>query len=551
MRILALLAVAAALLPGCVAPGVAPSEGVAVLPDVSGVAFEKIHTPEEIAAIVEGYAAFPAIAVDAIGESGGGRPLHRVVVGEGPFVLWAVGRHHGNEPTGAEAILLALRILADPDAELADDAPVIVRDLLLHRETILSRVTFVTIPVVNPDGAAAFTRGNDRTPDPNRDYVGFHTVESQLVRDAFWEARPDLCLDLHNEGESDRFDWDSFVPVGVPEPEVQSALEAQAWRTVHEVDAAGGFGGGPNENYRAGLSPPQPLPPVDLPFVNPTAYHPGTHDMFCSERGAPGWTPEGAIPPETEGGGNGGTHAAYAWSTRLHLVTLASALLEAAGAYDGLSAPVVAKTTATLDGPAALATVVPLDVPAGGSGILQVVWRPPGDVALAPLPVGVEFVTPRGDVLSPGIPSPGTYTASLFLRDAPAGRYEARVQGPPGTTLEFRARLDPADGAPVRVERTERGLRIESLAAHSLAVRLADVADPTAGAFAPQPSTRAVAEGTVAPRLLAAWDLTLAPGEVVDIAYPAVAGAGPFRWTATDGRGIAAGVETARSTDEP
>lgn len=531
-------------LAGCIGGQTPESVGEASVPvAVRLVAFEKVHGPEEIAAIVDGFTALPGVAVKVIGESVESRPLHAVVLGTGPFELWIVGRHHGNEPTGAEAILQAVQLLADPDAGVPEDAPPLLRSLREHREFLLKRVTFIFVPVVNPDGAAAFVRTNANGQDLNRDYLLFTQPEPLAIASAFWEHWPDACLDLHNEGLSDRFDWDAFAPVGLPESEVQEDVIRSSWRTVYEIDAAGGFGGGPNENYRLADEPPASA------LLNPTAYHPGTHDMFCSLRGAPGWTPEGAIAGAS--GSIPEDQTTHAWATRSHLVTIATAAFQAAGAYDG-RAPVIQKEMATL-APGGAEHL--LDVPVAGTVTIQAVWRRalPPEGALAPLAVAVE--DPSGKSHVARLPTPEAYTASVRFEEAEAGTYTVRIQGQAGAVYELRSYLAPAQPPSMFVYRTADGLRVVNPTPHPVDVLLTDVMDPVpegAAIASPPPARVSRWEGPVAPRMGLEWDLHLDAGGVASIQYEATQEtAGPWRFTAErpdTANGVRVGVEAARST---
>lgn len=553
---LVVLLLLAAALAGCLAglPGEGAGgagvgdglgDGTGTVGDV--IDFTKVHTPEEITDIVE---AWPeeldaahldsGVSVDVIGTSVEGRPLHQVVLGDGPHVLWVVGRQHGNEPTGGEAILQVVPLLADEDAALPDDAPPVLKAVLEHRELLLDRVTLVIVPVGNPDGSAAYQRANARGQDLNRDHWLFTQPESRAMRDAFWEHWPDSCIDLHNEGLGS-YDWDAFMPDGLPESEMQDALERQSWLTTYEVDAAGGYGGGPNENYVL----------LDDPFrvENPTTYHPGTHDMFCSLRGAPGWTPEGAIT----GGDNGVTDRIHDWSTRLHAVTVATALLDAAGLYDGYLPPHVDKDHAVMDGAGADHLV---DVPLEGDARIQVVWREDLPLDKNPAPVAVTVTGPGGEVHVARKPLPEAFTANVALDDAEPGTYHVAIRGPAGLEYEVRTYLTPNEPQHVLVQRLHDGaLRVEAHAPLSPHVTLTEVvdADVDPARFDPAPDEVHAWNGSVEQRpdrLGLVWHLDLVPGQVVLIETPDEGNPGPFRWTAVAGDGrVFTGVEAARSTE--
>lgn len=494
-------------------------------------AFTKVHTPEEATELVERYDQLAAVEAETIGASFEGRPIHMVTVGEGPFELWVVGRQHGDEPTGGEAILLAIETLADPDATLPTEAPPVVHEMREHREELLERVTFHFVPIANPDGAAAYQRTTALEVDPNRDHYLFTQPSTQALREAFWSVRPDGCIDLHNEGLGET-GFDAFGPEGpFMEDEPRARMLEDASLGVREVDAAGGNAGSFNENYRA------PAPADDHP--NPTAVHPGTHDMFCTTRGAPGWTPEGAIPA----GENGIDDPAFAWSTRTHWVTIAASAFHWAGAYDA-SQPSVWKAQGDL-GPDVEETVEIRD-PANVT--FQVVWRETetgGDHQ--PVPTQFTVTTPEGETLDGRMPTPESWTSTVQIEDANAGTYQLALTGAPMGTYEMRAYATEPGTPLVEVQRDDAGLTVEASAdaPGPVEVTLTDVADPIeANATGADASFDLV--GTADERTLVLYELSLEPGASTTIETPeGWTEAGPYRFTATSGEILHTAVEAA------
>jgi len=496
-------------LAGCVADDPAPEADPASTEagEASISWFEKVHAPDEIAERVEGYDDLEAAEVERIGTSLEERPIHLVEVGEGPVELWIVGRQHGDEPTGAEAILLAIEALADPDTRLPDHAPPVAKALQEHREQLLDRVTFLFVPVGNPDGAAAYQRTTALGQDPNRDHFLFTQPASDALREAFWDHTPDACLDLHNMGEGDT-DYDAYGPEGpFMEDEPYQRMREEADRTVRQVDAAGANGGTFNENYRA------PPPADDEP--NPTAFHPGTHDMFCTARGAPGWTPEGAIP----GGENGVDTHPFEWSTRLHLATVAGSALHWAGAYEATEPRVVNAHEGTADG--AVASTV--DVRGAEELVLQAVWRQTateGDHN--PAPASFTVTTPDGTTHEGRQPVPEAWTSTVHLDDPEPGSYELAFAGTAREHLELRAYVTPPGEPLVDVTRNAHNLTVTAAdeAPGPVDVRVSDVADaPGSAVERPDAATREL-NGTVEARVLADAHATLAPGETLTLPTP-------------------------------
>ncbi|WP_309597668.1 peptidase M14 [Flavobacterium oreochromis] len=71
-------------------------------------------------------------------------------------------------------------------------------DNLLAKKIATSCTLFI-IPIVNPDGAAVYTRVNANQVDLNRDSVQLTQPESQILRKVFEEFKPDFCFNLHDQ----------------------------------------------------------------------------------------------------------------------------------------------------------------------------------------------------------------------------------------------------------------------------------------------------------------------------------------------------------------
>jgi hypothetical protein len=497
------------------------------------IAFEQIHHPDEIRERVTELADRDPVDAQRIGTTLEGRGIDLVTVGEGPIELWIVGRQHGDEPTGGEAILLAIEALTAPDAELPSDAPEVVETFREHRDELRERVTFHFVPVGNPDGAAAYQRGTATGADPNRDHFAFAHPFSRALREAFWDRMPDACLDLHNMGTG-ATDFDAYGAEGpLLEAEPYERAVADANLAVREVDAAGGNGGVYNENYRS------PEPADDQP--NPTAFHPGTHDAFCTSRGAPGWTPEGAI----EGGSNGAEDDLFAWATRLHQVTIAAHALHWAGLYDASEADVW-----KAEGVAEATTEHTFTLEDPGEVTLQTVWRQastPGDHNAAP--VRFTVTTPEGDTHEGRTPHPEAWTSTVHLEDGEPGEYELSITGASDARYEVRAYSVPDRAPLVEVDRHEDGLAVQAAGERSVQLQVSDVfapAEVSPGDFAPTAEAVHELNGTVGERTVAEFSLTLAPGETVSLAEPdRLEDRGPYHVTASAGDRVQTVVEDA------
>lgn len=120
-----------------------------------------------------------------IGTSEENRPIMQLKIGNGSkkILLWS--QMHGNESTGTKALFdLFNSILNTSDGKFSK---------------ILEECTLVFIPMLNPDGAQAYTRVNAKNIDLNRDAVNRLAKESILLRSILEEFNPQFCFNLHDQ----------------------------------------------------------------------------------------------------------------------------------------------------------------------------------------------------------------------------------------------------------------------------------------------------------------------------------------------------------------
>ena len=120
-----------------------------------------------------------------VGRSVEGRPIHKIEMGSGPIRILMWSQMHGNESTTTKAIIPLLQLLSDSDNEIAT--------------RIWERCTITLIPMLNPDGAAAYTRANANEIDLNRDAQDLSQPESKVLRQTFNDVDPDFCFNLHGQ----------------------------------------------------------------------------------------------------------------------------------------------------------------------------------------------------------------------------------------------------------------------------------------------------------------------------------------------------------------
>lgn len=116
------------------------------------------------------------------GRSQQGVSLHalRLSRGDGRPVVLLIGQQHGDEPAGAEALMVVARELAGG-----------------RFDAVLDQLDVVVLPRANPDGTAWNTRVGADGIDINRDHLLLRTPEAQAQAKLVRELAPIVVVDLH------------------------------------------------------------------------------------------------------------------------------------------------------------------------------------------------------------------------------------------------------------------------------------------------------------------------------------------------------------------
>jgi hypothetical protein len=122
--------------------------------------------------------------ITTIGFSVKTKPIYAVKIGTGKIKLFMWSQMHGNESTTTKAMFDVFKFL-ETDSEEA--------------KKIKKEFTLLCIPILNPDGAEAYTRVNANQIDLNRDSVDLSQPESQILRATYEEFIPDFCFNLHDQ----------------------------------------------------------------------------------------------------------------------------------------------------------------------------------------------------------------------------------------------------------------------------------------------------------------------------------------------------------------
>lgn len=125
--------------------------------------------------------------ITVIGSSELGEEIPMITIGSGKkkFLVWS--QMHGNESTTTKALLDFLKLIAQQQQEST------------AIEAFLKTHTVKIIPILNPDGARAYTRVNANGVDLNRDAQLCSQKESKALREVFDAFQPDLCLNMHDQ----------------------------------------------------------------------------------------------------------------------------------------------------------------------------------------------------------------------------------------------------------------------------------------------------------------------------------------------------------------
>ena len=139
-------------------------------------------TLEHIKPVLDGLNTSRQLAI--IGKSVKNKPIYAYTIGTGKIKIFLWSQMHGNESTTTKALLDFLTFLKSSDS-LANQ--------------LLARFTFLALPMLNPDGAAVYTRVNGNHVDLNRDSQLLSQPESKLLRQMFDIFKPDYCFNLHDQ----------------------------------------------------------------------------------------------------------------------------------------------------------------------------------------------------------------------------------------------------------------------------------------------------------------------------------------------------------------
>lgn len=122
--------------------------------------------------------------ISEIGKSVQQRSIYQVKIGTGKTKILVWSQMHGNEPTTTKGLFDFFNFLATDSREAIQ---------------IKSQYTLLCVPMLNPDGAFAYTRENANAIDLNRDAFSATQPEMKLLKALYEDFRPDYCYNLHDQ----------------------------------------------------------------------------------------------------------------------------------------------------------------------------------------------------------------------------------------------------------------------------------------------------------------------------------------------------------------
>ncbi|MFK7811289.1 MAG: M14 metallopeptidase family protein [Maribacter sp.] len=122
--------------------------------------------------------------VETVGYSVLQRPIKSITLGSGKHKVLMWSQMHGNESTTTKAVLDLLRFFESNDS---------------LSSKLLETCTLKIIPILNPDGAEAYTRVNANAIDLNRDALDRSQPESVVLRVVYEDFKPHFCFNLHDQ----------------------------------------------------------------------------------------------------------------------------------------------------------------------------------------------------------------------------------------------------------------------------------------------------------------------------------------------------------------
>ena len=162
--------------------------------------------------------------ITEIGQSVKQNSIYQVKIGSGKTKVLIWSQMHGNEPTTTKGLFDFLKFL-NSDSELAN--------------TIKREYTLLCLPMLNPDGAKAYTRENANAVDLNRDAVAETQPEMKILKGIYKQFKPDFCYNLHDQRTifgTEGFNLPATISFLAPSYDVECNYNAARLKAVEVIN---------------------------------------------------------------------------------------------------------------------------------------------------------------------------------------------------------------------------------------------------------------------------------------------------------------------------
>ncbi|WAC39922.1 M14 family zinc carboxypeptidase [Pedobacter sp. SL55] len=122
--------------------------------------------------------------VEQLGNSVNGKSINAVKWGQGKTKIMLWSQMHGDEATGTMALFDLFNFLQKENEMV---------------KLLTENCQLLIIPMVNPDGAAVFTRRNAQQIDINRDFLQTASPEGKILKQARDDFEPNFGFNLHDQ----------------------------------------------------------------------------------------------------------------------------------------------------------------------------------------------------------------------------------------------------------------------------------------------------------------------------------------------------------------
>lgn len=137
----------------------------------------------------------PLFEVSKATQSSEGRDIFLIKCGTGKTKVLLWSQMHGDEATATMALMDIFNFLENKKSTANED-----QTLTQLRTDLLKECTFYFVPMLNPDGAEAWTRYTALGIDMNRDALALQSPEGRLLKKLVFDLKPDFSFNLHDKG---------------------------------------------------------------------------------------------------------------------------------------------------------------------------------------------------------------------------------------------------------------------------------------------------------------------------------------------------------------